>query len=100
MIKKIVKFVIVLVIAIFLFLFFWGSNIYKSKITEKKDLTEAQIKKFEEDIKNGIEIDLEDYIVKDKDFSNRITKINSNISDIINYGFRKLFEYLLKNINI
>ena len=82
-----------------LFLYFFGNNIYQGWITEKKDLTIEQIKKFEQDIENGVEIDLEEYIVKDKNFDNTITKINSKISNAIESSFKKIFKYLLKNID-
>ena len=81
-------------------MFYFGKNIYKYKLTEKKELTEVQIKKFEDDIKNGVEIDLDEYIVKDKDYSNNITKTNKKISNTISRFFRKIFEYFLRNINI
>lgn len=81
-------------------MFFFGNTVFKYELTEKRDLTEEQILKFEEDIKNGIEIDIEDYVVKDKNYDNKITDVNKNISSIINYGFKKIFEYLLKNVEV
>ncbi len=81
-------------------MFYFGKNIYKYKLTEKKELTEKQIEKFENDIKNGIEIDIDEYIVKDKDYSNKITKTNKKISNTISRFFKKIFEYFLRNINI
>ncbi len=100
MIKKKSKYFIYLVILFFLFIYFFGGNIYKYKLTEKKDLTLEQISKFENDIKNGIEIDLSEYVVKDKNYYNSITNINNDISKIINVGLRKIFQYLLKKIDI
>lgn len=73
---------------------------FPSNLTLKRDLTVSQIEKFEEDIKNGIEIDLNDYIIKDKSYDNIITNTNKKISNIIETGFKKIFKYLLKNINI
>ncbi len=98
--NKIIKYVLLSVVFIFLILYFFGGRIYDYKLTEKKVLTEEQIKKFEEDVKNGIEIDINDYIIKDKDYSNSITKINGEISNIIELGFKKVFEQILNNINV
>ena len=100
MIKKCIKYLIIFIFLVFLFLFNLGSFIYKNKITEKKELTEEQIKKFEADIKAGIEIDINDYVVKDTNYQNKITEINSNISHMIEKTFRKLFEYFIKKIDI
>lgn len=98
--KKIIKYFIIGILIVFLILFFFGSSIFKNKLTEKKDLTLEQIEKFEDDIKNGVEIDLNDYVVKDKSYDNSITNINRKISNIIEFGFKKVFEYLLKNIEV
>lgn len=81
-------------------MYYFGKNIYQFKITEKRDLTEIQIQKFEKDIKEGKEIDINEYIIKDKNYNNNITNINDKISKMINKGFRKIFEYFLKNIKI
>ena len=98
--KKIIKYLILGILILFLILFFFGSSIFKNKLTEKKDLTLEQIERFEDDIKNGVEIDLNDYVVKDKTYDNSITNINRKISNIIEFGFKKVFEYLLKNIEV
>lgn len=98
--NKIIKYVLLSVVFTFLILYFFGGRIYDYKLKEKKVLTEEQIKKFEEDVKNGIEIDINDYIIKDKDYSNSITKINGEISNIIELGFKKVFEQILNNINV
>ena len=100
MIKKIIKYSSILICLVFLFFFYFGKNIYKYKLTEKKELTEAQIEKFENDIKNGIEIDINEYVIKDKNYDNEITKLNTKISHMIDKGFKKIFEYFIKNIRV
>ena len=99
MIKDIPKAIIIIIFLLFLFFYFFGDNIYQSELTEKKDLTIEQIKKFENDVKNGVEIDINDYVVKDKHYDNNITKLNSNISNFIELGFKKIFQYLIKGID-
>jgi len=99
LIKQIPKIVIIITFIIFLFFYFFGNNIYQGELTEKKDLTIEQIKKFENDVKNGVEIDINDYVVKEKNYNNDVTRLNDNISNFIELGFKKLFKYLLKGIN-
>ena len=98
--ERIIKYVFISVIFIFLILYFFGGRMYEYRQQEKKALTEEQIKKFESDVKNGVEIDINDYVFKEKDYSNKIVEINDKISDIIEYGFKKAFHYVLKNINV
>lgn len=99
MFKKGIKYFIILIFLIFLFLFNFGDMMYKSDLTLKKELTEEQIKKFEKDIKDGKEININNYIVKENNYTNGITEINSNISHFIEKTFRKLFKYFIKNID-
>ena len=98
--KKIIKYSLVAISIIFLVLYFFGGNIYQNWTTEKKILTEDQIMKFEKDVKDGKEIDLEEYVVKEKSYDNTVTNINKKISNIIEEGFKKIFKYLLKNIDV
>ena len=86
--KNILKALIIGVFLLFLILYFFGSNMFQSDITLKRNLTISQIEKFENDIKNGKEIDLNDYIIKDKSYDNIITNINNKISNAIESGFK------------
>ena len=98
--KNIKRVLLILVLFIFTLLYFFGSNIFPGTLTIKRDLTLKEIEKFEKDVKAGVEVDINDYIVKDKNYDNIITKTNKKISNIISSGFKKLFKYLLKNIDI
>ena len=100
MTNKVSKLLIAFLLIIFIIMYYFGSNIYDYKIIEKKNLTEEQIKKFENDVKEGKEIDLEQYVVKDKNYSNKVTRLNTKISNIIETGFKKIFKKKKKNINI
>lgn len=98
--KKVIRYSVIAVTVIFLMFYFLGGKMYNYRLTEKKILTEEQIAKFEEDVKNNVEIDLNDYVYKENDYSNNVTRINDKISRAIEKGFKKMFEYLLKNINL
>ena len=100
MIKRFTKYFTIVFLLFFLFIYFFGGNIYKYKLAEKTSLTLEQISKFESDVKNGIEIDLNDYVIKDKDYTNVITDINGKISSFINFGLKEIFKYFLKKVDI
>lgn len=100
MIEKAFKYGCIGLVLLFFFFFFVGDIIYKNRLTTKTILTEEQIKKFEEDVKNGVNIDINDYVVRDKDYQNNVTRVNDTISSLINKTFKQIFKYLLKSIDV
>lgn len=64
----------------------------------KKVFTEEQIKKFEEDIKNGVELDINEYLVEEKDLSSR-KQIGLKISEFIGDCSKKSIEEIFKLLN-
>ncbi len=87
--KKLVKFCFGLLILVFLCSYFIEiSGYYEYNLANKKNLTEEQIKKFESDVKEGKDIDLNHYLEDTKiDYSNKLTKTTSATN-------LKLNEYL------
>lgn len=72
---------------------------YESKIAKKATLTEEAIKRFESDVKNGVEIDLDSYVVNEStDYSNNTTDmgifIGSKVERIMSTGLEKAFNVL------
>ena len=70
---------------------------------KKTSLTEEQIKKFENDIKNGNEVDIHEYLIVDnKKYDNNLSKLASKLSDVIselvNNGVEYTFKYISKLI--
>lgn len=70
---------------------------YESKETKVKTLTEEQVLKFEEDIKNGKEVDIEKYIVDEvtdytSPFSNGIYNASLKMESIIDKTVRIVFN--------
>lgn len=58
---------------------------YESELKKKSTLTQENIKRFEEDVKNGVVVDLESYIVEENtDYSNTITKTGTMVSETVN----------------
>ena len=102
--NKIFKFIF----GVFLFSF---SIIYFSELTgyyeyqnhRKAYLTEEQIRKFEEDINQGKEVDISEYIVKEESvYTNNLSKMTSKLSDgissVVERGVEKTFKFLSKFI--
>lgn len=97
-------------IFIILFLMFLGLYIsanaglidYQAKY--KNMMTEKEIEKFEEDIKNNVNIDIKDYIKTDnKVYSNNVSKttykISKTIGNVIKDTLNLIFNSVDKAIN-
>ena len=103
--KKIVKFIVYAIIIIFLYSYFIEtSGYYEYSLQNRKNLTEAGIKQFEEDVKAGKEIDLNNYLSEANiDYSNKLTqttsnasiKLNNYLKEFLTNGFG-IFEKLVK----
>ena len=97
-----IKFKYILLILFLLFLgLYFSSNAglidYQAKY--KKNLTEKQIAEFEEDIKNGVNIDLKDYIGREERYNNKISKATLKVSNMIGNTVKSILDYLLNEID-
>jgi len=98
LINKVFKFICTLLCIIYLGLFIANNTGYYSfSLRNKKELTEEQIKKFEEDVKNGINVDINEYLdFNTISYQNNISKLGYNISsfvgDLIKNGIYKVFS--------
>lgn len=76
------------------------SGYYEYQLANKKYLTEEQMKKFEEDVKNGSEVDIKDYTVETRiDYTNKFTDLVSNTSMSINKYLKKSIESIFGLLN-
>lgn len=102
--KKLIKYLCIFTILIFLFTYFIEySGYYEYNLQNKKNLTDAQIKQFEEDVKAGKDIDLNSYLTETTtDYSNSLTrttseanlKLNNYLKKIITGGFDILGKFI------
>lgn len=74
---------------------------YESKLSQKSALTNENIQKFEQDVKDGKPIDLNKYLIEeDVDYSNSVTKAGTVVSETMNSimteGLSSVFEVLKK----
>ena len=103
--KKIIKFIFTIIITIFIFSYvIEESGYYEYNLQNRKNLTEQEIKEFEQDIKDGKDIDIKNYMQKaNQDYSNNLTKATSSMSIKANNYIKliltdsfKIFEKLVK----
>lgn len=97
---KIFRLTFIILFAIFLTMFISNKyGYYEYKKREQVSLTAEQIKKFEEDVKNGVNIDLEDYLSEtNKNYQTKLSQIGLNLSnsiaDTVKKGVDGIFKYL------
>ena len=103
--NKIYRLVFYLFFISFLIIYFSElTGYYEYQNHKKTSLTEEQIKKFEEDVKNGNEVDINEYLIVDnKKYNNTLSKLASKLSDgiskIVNRGVEYTFRYISKLID-
>lgn len=94
------------VVFIFLFVIFLtmyilvGSNYYEYELHKKVVLTNEDIKRFEDDIKNNKVVDIDNYISSRVDysnsFSNMSTKVSKGTLKYIKQGIEGIFDVFSK----
>lgn len=102
--KKLNKFFsyifLVLFMAFFTLYLAGKAGYYEYTQSQKKVFTEEQIKKFEEDVALGKEVDIEDYLVIKENFQDKNKRIGLKISELIGIytkiGVEKIFKILTK----
>ena len=62
-------------------------------------LTEEAVEQFERDIKDGKQVKASDYIKKDNDYSNNISKLGIKASDMVGELFDGIMEFVFKQVN-
>jgi hypothetical protein len=96
---KVFNYILLILFLIFLALYYSanaGLIDYQSKY--KKELTEEEIIKFEEDIKNGIDIDLNVYRNDESRYNNTLSKATLKVSNGIGNVFQDIMNYFFKQI--
>lgn len=89
----------------FLVLYFAQSSGYYENLNNKKvSLTEEKIKEFEEDVKNGKEINVENYVVNiRKDYRNKVSSFglysSSFFAKYFKIGLEKVFGGIDSAVN-
>ena len=103
--ESIFKFILLCFIICFLVILFAGkTGYYEKKLRDNSILTEEQIKKFEEDIKNGKSVDISNYVINEnKDYTTKLTSdvysVSLKLEKTIDKIVRFIFNEVGKNIN-
>lgn len=94
------------IIFIFLFVIFLtmyisvGSNYYEYELHKKVMLTNEDIKRFEDAVKNNKEVDIDNYISSRVDYSNSFSKASTKVSKetkkYIKQGIEGIFNIFSK----
>lgn len=74
---------------------------YESKLNQKTMLTQESIEKFEADVREGKNVDINDYVIeKNRDYSNGISKtgvfVSSLVEDFMAEGLMKIGDIFKK----
>lgn len=89
-----------LLLIIFTFLYFGSKTGYYEKIIyNKRVMTESQMKKFEKDLSENKEVDLENYVQNDDvDYSNFVTKgankIANKLTSVFNGEINDIWDFI------
>ena len=79
----------------------YQSGYYEANVSRKSKITEEKLQEFEQDVKDGKEIDVKDYVENDyidysSTFSKIGNKISSSIDSFMDNGLSDFFELLGK----
>lgn len=102
---KIFKWAFTLLFIIFMTLYFSQlTGYYEYQNYQKMVMTEEQIKKFEQDVRDGKEVDIKDYTENtvrnyDNPFSNLGLNLSKLISGLVEDGVIKLFSSIAGMVN-
>lgn len=102
--NKVFKWTLFLLFLSFVILYLsQATGYYEYEQSRKTAFTEEQIKQFEQDVKDGKEIDINAYLENtNKDYQNNISRVTLNISEAISkymkLGIEKMFEGIAKAI--
>lgn len=72
---------------------------YEYSNSKTNALTSDAIKKFERDVKSGKNIKASDYIKKENDYNNKLSKSGLAISNFIENIFDKVMGFIFNEIN-
>lgn len=101
---KVIKLVMITLVIAFMVTYIIGeSGYYEYQLSSRKNLTEEQIQKFEEDVKNGVEIDLNEYLQNERidyssPFSRTTYKVSTKLNNYLKSGIETAFKLISKMV--
>ena len=98
-VKKGLGFIPILILLMFVGLYLvYENGYYDIVFRDKIMLTNEQIEKFEQDVIDGKDVTIEDYVEERKDYSNKISKASLSISDKFNHIIDKGIKFIFKKV--
>ena len=98
--NNIFKFVFLVLFLFFLVLYMSQSfGYYEYNNRKTNTLTEESVKRFEQDIKDGKNIKASDYIKKDNDYNNKLSKFGLKLSNIVGSVFDGVMGFLFYEVD-
>ena len=98
--KKSTRFILIIIFLLYMGLYFsYRNGYYEIRNNEKKILTEAMIKEYEEDLKNGVDVTNKEYKVLRPDYSNIYSQNLLRASKKIEKGLDSIIKYFFKEIS-
>ena len=100
--KKGFKLILLVLFAIYITVFISNKyGYYEYQKLKQVTLTQEQIKKFEEDVKNGVNVEIEDYLVDvNRNYQTNLSQAGLNLSNFlsktIGKGINGFFGYINK----
>ncbi len=97
--KNIFRLLCLILIILFLALYFGQyTGYYDISKGKKTALTEEAIERFEKDVASGKEISAENYLEKEKNYNNNISRLGIGTSNLIEKGFDKIMSFIFKEV--
>lgn len=95
------KVLVILVCFIFLVTYIiYETGYYEYKLQNRTVLTSEQMKQFELDVSNGLDVTLNDYLIDEQiDYSNRLTNLTVKVNNKVGKYLKKSIENIFKLAN-
>lgn len=99
--NKLIKLIVLLLCFAFIVSYIiYETGYYEYKLQNRTVLTKEQMEKFEQDVNEGKDVDLNDYLIEtETDYSNQLTDATVKISTKVNSYLKKSVEILFKQLN-
>lgn len=103
-VNNIMKVIFLILFLIFLTIYFSQSGgYYEFELHRKTVFTEEMIKKFEQDVADGKDVSIEDYLVEEKkNYNNKASKLgylfSKNVGKFIKNGIEETFKMINKMV--
>lgn len=96
--KVLFLFYVVLIFYTIFYIFFLGGYLDK-EIQDRVTLTEENMKKFEMDVDNGLDVTITDYLTLDKkDYNTNITRLGNKLAASIEYIVKDGIKIMVSTI--